>query len=122
MFDKADLVVIGKPLSSKDTGERTMLPGGGDIHVIGINTEFETRVALKGDKNVKTFVLHHYRIDSALERVPILDGPVLASFDPKEHNAYLLFLIKEPDGRYAPASGQVDPAEFSILKLGGAVP
>jgi hypothetical protein len=33
MFDKADLVVIAKPLSSKDTEERTMLPGWEDIHV-----------------------------------------------------------------------------------------
>jgi hypothetical protein len=115
MFGKADLVVIAKPLSTKDTVERTTLPG--DLHVVGVNTEFETRLVLKGDKGANKFVLHHYRLANPDE--PIVNGPVLATFDPKEPKAYLLFLIKETDGRYAPASGQVDPAASSVIRLEG---
>ena len=117
MFGKADLIVIAKPLSSKDTEESTLLPGWEYVHAVGINTEFETRLVFKGNKTVGRFVLHHYRVDKRLEPLPIVDGPWLAKFDPSEHNTYLLFLIKEPDGRYAPASGQVDPAAFSVIKL-----
>ncbi len=47
-----------------------------------------------------------------------MNGPNLASFDPKESTRYLLFLQREPDGRYAPFD-QVDPAWTSILKLSG---
>jgi hypothetical protein len=122
MYDKADLVVIAKPLLSKDTKERTMLPGWEYIHVLGVNTEFEIRLVLKGDQKVTKLVLHHYKVDDALEPLPIAGGPTLARFDPNEHNGYLLFLIKEPDGRYSPASGQVDPAAFSVLKLNGIAP
>jgi hypothetical protein len=117
MFDKADLVVIAKPVSTKGTSEHTTLPGWHSIHVVGVNTEFETELVLKGKKDVKNLVLHHYKIDDVAERLPISDGPTLASFNPKEHNKYLLFLIKQPDGKYAPATGQVDPAAFSVIKL-----
>jgi cytohesin len=49
----------------------------------------------------------------------MMNGPNLASFNPKESTNYLLFLKREPDGRYAPYD-QVDPPETSILKLNGA--
>src|SRR5450759_3362305 len=101
MFDKADLVIIAKPVSITDTEEHTGLPGLDAIHVVGINTKFETVLVLKGDKNVKEFVLHHYRLDKRLERLAIVDGPDFAEFDAHERKAYLLFLIKEADGRYA---------------------
>jgi hypothetical protein len=81
MFAKADLVVIGKPVSSKDTSEHSRLPGWDAIHVVGINTEFETRLVLKGDKDLKNFVLHHYRIDRVAELQEINDDPTLANFD-----------------------------------------
>jgi hypothetical protein len=58
------------------------------IHVVGTNTDFETRLVLKGDKTVKRFTLHHYKLDSRLEPLPIIDEPRLVSFDPKDHHAY----------------------------------
>jgi len=67
---------------------------------------------------VKRYVLHHYKLDHSAEHPPIIDGPVFARFAPREHLAYLLFLTREPDGRYAPASGRVDPGDFSLIKLG----
>jgi hypothetical protein len=113
MFDKADLVVIAKPVSTKDTSEHTMLLG--NIRVVGVNTDFETRFVLKGEKSIRKFVLHHYRLTHRHE--PIVNGPDLAVFNLKEPKAFLMFLTKQADGRYAPASGQIDPAAFSILEL-----
>src|SRR5262249_35805579 len=119
MFDKADLVIIAKPLSSTDTEEHTGLPGLDAIHVVGINTKLERVLVLKGDKAVKEFVLHHYRLDK--NRAAMGHRPYFSQFKPKKHEAFLLFLIKKADGRYAPASGQVDPGAFSVIKLDGIV-
>jgi hypothetical protein len=116
MFDRANLVVIAKPLWSKDTDERSKLPGVGEnVPLIGVNTGFEVRVVLKGDKQLKDFTLHYYRL--ADPEVAIINGPVLVEFDTKKPRAYLMFLIKEPDGKYAPATDQTDPGAFSIIKL-----
>jgi hypothetical protein len=116
MFDKADLIVIAKPLWNKDTDERSKLPGVGEIvPLIGVNTGFVARVVLKGDKHLKDFTLHHYRL--AEPEVAVINGPVLVDFDTKNPRAHLMFLIKEPDGRYAPATDQIDPGAFSIIKL-----
>ena len=41
------------------------------------------------------------------------------SFDPAKKRTYLLFLVREPDGRYAPAFGQADPGLYGISVLGG---
>jgi hypothetical protein len=112
MFEKADLVVVAKPVATRATSERERLLG---IEVIGVNTEFQTRLVLKGKKTNHKFVLHHYRLAHPNE--PIVNGPDLAVFHPSEHKAFLMFLVKEGDGRYAPVSGQVDPAAFSILEL-----
>ena len=125
MFKKANLVVIARPLSTKETKERTTLDkltlhglrslDGPAIPVIGLHTEFETHLVLKGDKNVKKFIVHHYRLESNLP--PLVNGPTLAAFDLKKPKMFLLFLVMEPDGGYAPASGQVDPAAFSVIQL-----
>jgi hypothetical protein len=114
MFDKADLVVIARPLWTKDTDEYTTEPG--DLRVIGVNTEFETRLVLKGKRNVKNFVLHHYR--HVENKVAILNALQVLVFNPKDRdNTYLMFLIRERDGRYAPATGRDDPAAaLSVLK------
>jgi hypothetical protein len=63
------------------------------------------------------FVLHHYRTDG----LPGRDGPMTLSFRQGqeegspggsrglENEMFLLYLVREPDGRYAPAGGQTDP-------------
>jgi len=114
----ADLIVVAKPLSTKDTAEQTELPHiAPDIHVVGLSSEFEVSLVLKGDKNLKKLVVHHYRLANPDQRMG--NAPNLASFDSKEPMRYLLFLQREPDGRYAPFD-QVDPAWTSILALKGA--
>jgi hypothetical protein len=122
LYDKADLVIIAKPISTQDTAEKTTLPNiAPDVHVVGLSTEFEISVVMKGDKNLKKITLHHYRLADPNEQFD--NGPNLVSFDlPKNQSIstrFLLFLRLEKDGRYAPVSGRTDPALFSVLKLGG---
>lgn len=100
--------------------EATVLPYlHPDVHVIGESTEFQVGVVLKGDQNLKSYVLHHYRL--ANPSGVGLNGPVLVSFDSKPRGHYLLFLTHEADGRYAPVAGQVDSAK-SIFKLESGYP
>jgi hypothetical protein len=115
MFDKADLVVIARVVTSKDTAERTTILS---LDVIGVATEFKTHLILKGDKSIETFQLHHYKAASAAADAAVANGPNLVRFS-FEHPAFLLFLSKETDGRYVPVTGQEDPAAFSVLELTG---
>ena len=118
LYEQADLVIIGKPISSKDTAEKATLPNiAPDVHVTGLSTEVEISVVMKGDKSLKKAVLHHYRLSDP-NACPN-NGPVLVSFDPNQQTQFLMFLRLEKDGRYSPVSGQTDPALFSILKLDG---
>ncbi len=118
LYTQADLVVIAAPISTQDTPERADLPGiAPPLQVIGQSTSFDVSLVLKGDANLKKLTLHHYRLLDPAKLAA--NGPALASFDPKQQTRYLLFLRREPDGRYAPVSGQTDPALLSILKLSG---
>lgn len=117
LYDTADLVVVAKPTSTQDTSEKAVLPNiSPDVHVVGIATEFAISVVMKGDKSMKKITLHHYRL---ADPKPMMNAPMLVSVDPKEPLHFLLFLRRESDGRYAPVSGQTDPALFSVLKLEG---
>ena len=119
LYDQADLVVIAKPISTQDASERAVLPKfSPDLNVVGLSTAFDISVVMKGDRSLKKCVLHHYRLANPKEMR--VNGPMLASFDPKEHTRFLLFLRREADGRYSPVSGQTDPTLFSVQKLEGA--
>ena len=116
MEKSADTIVVAKPVSTKDTDEQTNLSSfKPPVPVVGLSSEFEVGLVLKGDNNLKKLVVHHYRLadHSGWNEFH------LASFDPKDSTNYLLFLKREPDGRYAPLD-QVDPAWTSILKLSDA--
>jgi hypothetical protein len=117
MFDKADLVAIAYVISTKDTEERTTLLGS--IKVVGVTTEFKSALVLKGPESVRIFQVHHYRYQSESDRENITNAPDLVRIG-SYHPVFLLFLVKEPDGRYVPVTGQTDPAMFSMLKLDGA--
>ncbi len=113
----ADIIVVAKPVSTQDTSEQTVLPHiAPDVHVVGLSSEFEVSLVLKGANSLKKLVVHHYRLANPGELM--INGPSLAAFDPKEPTRYLLFLQREPDGRYAPFD-QVDPAWSSLLALRG---
>jgi hypothetical protein len=115
LLEKSDLVVIAKATRTGDTRERAFLPTFPRLEVVGVETAFAASAVLKGDKNLKEFVLHHYRSEGA---VP--NGPLFAAFDVSKGRSFLLFLVKEPDGRYAPAIGQTDPAYQCVQALADA--
>ena len=117
LYDQSDLVVIAKPVSTQDTTEKSPLPNISSVQVVGLSTEFDISLVMKGDKSAKKATLHHYRL--ADPKQLMINGPHLASFDSKQHPRYLLFLHREADGRYSPVSGQTDPALFSVVKLEG---
>jgi hypothetical protein len=115
MFDKSELIVIAEPVSTKETHEHRVLPDvSPPTRVVGLSTEFEARLVLKGSKEIRTFVLHHYRPE---QEETSINEPALVTFKGKQHTPFLLFLIKEPDGRYAPVTGQTDPGLFSVIEL-----
>lgn len=119
MFEKADLVAIAQAVSTKDTDERSLLLD--DIKVIGVTTAFKTALIFKGPKDITAFNLHHFRLESgSVENM--VNGPNLVptARPGPQHRAFLLFLKKEPDGRYAPVTGQTDPAVLSVIELTGA--
>ena len=110
LLEKSDFVVIATPTATNDTKEHVDLPSFPGQPVIGVETRFAVSAVLKGDKALKDFVLHHYRPD----RVMVPNGPTFISFTPAENptpiqRAYILFLLREADGRYAPVVGQTDP-------------
>jgi cytohesin len=113
----ADIIVVGRPVSTKETSEQSDLPHVTPaIHAVGLSSEFEVNFVLKGDSDLKKLVVHHYRLADPNQMM--MDAPMLVSFDPKESTRYLLFLQRESDGRYAPFN-QTDPAFSSIRKLDG---
>ncbi len=117
MFDQADLVVIAKPISTKDAEEKGRFADfSAPYEVVAVSTEFEARVVMKGDKATTKFVLEHYRLANP---GTVVNGPSFVAFDSKAHQSFLLFLKKEADGRYTPVTGQRDPALFSVIKLEG---
>ena len=122
--DGADLIVIATPVAVKDTTEKTTIPGiqrvekvnqvGRPVPAIGVESTFEVLSVLKGDKGVKTFVLYHLRLEKP---ELMMNGPGLVSFEPKDKKRYLLFLKREPDGRYSSLTGQTDP-DMGVKTLG----
>jgi len=116
LLEKSDLVAIATPISTKDTKE-TWVAEASPIGcaAIGIETLFKVSAVLKGDNSLKEALLHYYRMGFSLNGIP--NGPTLLSFDLTQKNEYLVFLVREKDGRYAPTVGQMDPGFAGIYKL-----
>jgi hypothetical protein len=114
LLEKSDLVVIATPTATNDTKEHIDLPGFVGEHVIGVETGFTISAVLKGDKALRDFVFHHYRTTDGLNFPHVDNGPTFISFGPVAKPAipprtFMLFLMREADGRYAPVVGQKDP-------------
>jgi hypothetical protein len=118
LFAKSDFVVIASPLTRpRDTNERMSFPVSPPMPVIGVSTEFKTLLVLKGSKRQR-FILHHYReARKADPNKVIIGGPPLPDF--ASDKRYLLFLVREADGRFAPVSEQRDASGISVQELGG---
>jgi hypothetical protein len=88
------------------------------VDSIGVETVLEVAAVLKGEKIIERFTLHHYR--EAPTGEDERNGPLLVSFDPSDasqQNSYLLFLVRELDGRFAPTGGEIDPGYKAISRL-----
>lgn len=111
----ADLIVIATPAAVREMAERAPLPdisqAGKPVMGSGIETSFHTLTVLKGDTTLSNFMLHHYSATG-----PQLNGPSLVSFNPVQHNNFLLYLKRASDGRYEAVSGQTDP-DMSIKEI-----
>lgn len=131
LTEKADLVVIARPIKVHEPGEITNLPSTQkDYKMIGMETTFSVSAILKGTLSQKNLILHHYRLqdltskDLHAEGFQILtsaEKPLFVRFDiPAEDEypkyEYLLFLKKEKDDIFVPVSGQVNAA-ISIKRL-----
>jgi len=129
LLAKSDLVVIANPLDkTADTEERSVLPGISQQHEdgtqskiesVGVETPFTVLAVLKGNPTIKRFTLHHYR-EAESHGALSINGPLLVTFDPSnasERRSYLMFLTREPDGRFAPVGGQTDPGMQAICSI-----
>ncbi len=114
LFDTADLVIVAKSISTKDIKEPQKQPPAPTTGLVAVATEFEIQGVMKGDKTLKKCTLVHFRLKNPSE--PRINGPLLVQFDPKQHEAFLLFLHRQPEGEYAPVSGQMDP-QFAAMRL-----
>jgi hypothetical protein len=118
MFAQSDLVVIVRPIRSRDTGKRTMdrnvKPA---VPVAEVITDCQALYVLKGPK-VKQFKLHHYRDLTDPNRV-VMGGPTGISFDIPKNHRYLMFLVREAGGRFAPFAGQTDVVDISVQEISG---
>jgi hypothetical protein len=112
LFAKSDLVVIAQPISrTRDTPERATLNENIEppVPAIGVVTQFEVLHVIKGRKLTR-FTLHHYRLAPIPGKDIILNGPTFTTYKPQVgEQPFLMFLVRERDGRFAPVAGQVDP-------------
>ena len=125
LLEKSDLVVLATPTATNDTNEHIDLPGFVRQPVVGVETRFAVSAVLKGDKALKDFVFHHYRTPNGTPN-PGINGPTFIAFDPVANptitrRTFILFLIREADGRYAPIVGQADPGR-AVRELTGRIP
>ncbi|HEX2746358.1 MAG TPA: hypothetical protein VHM91_00055, partial [Verrucomicrobiales bacterium] len=120
LLDKSDLVVIATPVSSTNTGEPVSLPETPAALATGVNTKFKVSLILKGPEEIREITLHHAR--PADPPGVTINGPLLASFDGAVKQSWLLYLVREKDGTYAPVSGQTDPALQAIVAANSVPP
>jgi hypothetical protein len=107
----SDIIVIGHPIAVMDLEETSSL-GWSQTATFhpkfrGIETKFSVSRVLKGSLEDDRLVLHHYREETEWGSPP--NGPIFIAFSPGSTNEYLLYLVRDGNGRYAPVAGQVDP-------------
>ena len=116
-YDKADLVVIARPATIHETSEKSNL-GLSNCEAVGLFTDLDISLVMKGDQSLKKLTLHHFRLAPLPPNVLVEGGPNLVTFDTNTLTSYLMFLHRDTDGKYSPVSGQTDPTRFSIFSLG----
>jgi hypothetical protein len=102
----SDLVVVGRPIKTKDLNESNSLGWPHPEMFFGAETTFKISEVLKGTSVSEQIVLHHYR---EIPRGEMPNGTDFVEFIPGDTNEYPLYLINDGTNRYAPATGQIDP-------------
>jgi hypothetical protein len=112
LFKHADLVVVVKPVATRDATDKDGIVPPED-YLTGVVTTFHVGPLLKGEYKGKKLDLIHFRFK---EGMGILNHPGLASFPAtpvdrsfKFRHDYLLFLKKGKGGRLEFVSGYDDP-------------
>lgn len=131
LTEKADFVIIARPIKVHETGEVAKLPGTQkDYKMIGMETTFSVSAVLKGKSSQKNLILYHYMLQDITIKDLQADGfqvltsaekPLFVKFDiPAEDEypkyEYLLFLKKEKDDRFVTVTDQINAA-ISVKRL-----
>ena len=94
--DKATLIVIATPTKVVGTPELVALPNVTSVYPDGrqkplmgkgVETSFKVLTVLKGDRDIKQFVLHHY----APAFAPGRGDPLLVSFWPVDKKQFMMY-------------------------------
>jgi hypothetical protein len=131
MADRTDLAVVGTVVKVQDLDEtNSMMFHGAEVKLRGVETTFKVSRAFKGQLTTNIVVLHHYRLDQEhskdtpkvifftperFNQMAVHEGSFsmprgLIQFTPNPTNKFELFLIKDGNNRFAPASGQISPS------------
>jgi hypothetical protein len=122
LMEASDLVVVATATNSVDSGELDTNSWSG-VRFIGVNTDFDVHLVLKGTTNRSGITVFHLRHASE-QRGGMDNGAMLVKFITKplgKYSAqpdYLLFLKQRSDGRYEPTSGHIDPID-SVWRMDG---
>jgi hypothetical protein len=131
LTQQSDVVLIGEPVSTKETDTNATLP---ELHLPAVEllTTFRVVASLRGSFAADTFLLRHYRLDFARMSGRCANCGTQVSFDATGADArscdagrvsgptirckYLMFLKRGYDNVFEPTSGQVFPTS-AIFKL-----
>lgn len=120
LMEESDVVVVGVPLQSDYTGQKTdeIIGSGATLHKV--HTKFQVRLTLKGKPNRELVVRHFELVLRPLEVVE--DPPNTIEFVKRKRKGeagivlaeskkdeYLLFLKTDTDGSFAFVTGVMDP-------------
>lgn len=121
----SDLIVVATPIETQDLPETTTLgcdTGRSGVTFRGVETTFKVLQVFKGRPANDRIVLHYYR-EEGTPAIPSVtngpffmipstlpNGPDFIGFVLNKTNRLVLYLVKDGSNRYAPVSGQIDPA------------
>ena len=132
LYSKADVVMVVHALStrmSKSDDGIVPLPNKND-DLEPIFTRFRKLAVLKGQLEAKEFELCHHRYKATDDARTIANGPMLVNFPTYAYNKgdewkewmgpgnndFIVFLVRDSDGRLDFVTGQYDPA-LSVRRL-----
>jgi hypothetical protein len=107
MQKAAQLVVVGTVANVRDLDETNTVLWP-SCKFVGVEATFTVSKVLKGDFTNRTVRLHYYRFDPLHFCPP--NGRSFIDLTSTETNQFLLYLVSDGAARYAPVSGQLDPA------------